>query len=213
MIKLSTLFWLLVVAAAGFAMFAVKYQVQDVADRLGRTAKAVDDATRDVRVLDAEWAYLNRPDALAQMNQRFLALAPIATKQLRASVADLPMRPAPPPVAPPPAAPPVVVAAAAPEAAAPAGAATPAPALAPAMVVAAAQMPDVSTQAETPPSRPRELSHPPAARPHVASLARDTREAARSPRPAVVRTAARASLQHRAASLDELIAEIADNRQ
>ena len=209
MIKLSTLFWLLVVAAAGFAMFAVKYQVQDVADRLARTAKAVDDATRDVRVLDAEWAYLNRPDALAQMNQRFLALAPIATKQLRSSVADLPMRPAPPPPPPPPAAPQVV--AAAPEAAAPAGAATPPPA--PAMVVAAAQTPDLSAQAETPSSRPHEQSHPSAARLHGASAARDTREAARSARPAVVRTAARASLQHRAASLDELIAEIADNRQ
>lgn len=199
MIKLSTLFWLLVVAAAGFAMFAVKYQVQDVADRLARTAKAVDDATRDARVLDAEWAYLNRPDALAQMNQRFLALAPIATKQLRASVADLPMRPAPPPPPPPPAAPQV---AAAPEAAAPAAA--------PAMVVAAAQTPDLSAPAETPPSRQREQSHPAAARPRVASVARDT---ARPARPAVVRTAARASLQRRAASLDELIAEIADSRQ
>ena len=42
---------------------------------------------------DAEWAYLNRPDALAQMNQRYLSLAPIATKQLIANIADIPMRP------------------------------------------------------------------------------------------------------------------------
>ena len=50
-----------------------------------------------IRVLDAEWAYLNRPDALAQMNQRFLSLTPIATKQLQTSLTDIPMRPAPPP--------------------------------------------------------------------------------------------------------------------
>ncbi len=97
MIKLSTLFWLVAVATAGFAMFAVKYEVQSLADEFARTAKQADDTERDIRVLDAEWAYLNRPDALAQMNQRFLSLGPIATKQLRTSLADVAMRPAPPP--------------------------------------------------------------------------------------------------------------------
>ena len=77
-------------------MFAVKYEVQGLADQLARNVKQADDTERDIRVLDAEWAYLNRPDALAQMNQRFLSLAPIATKQLRTSLADIPMRPAPP---------------------------------------------------------------------------------------------------------------------
>ena len=97
MIKLPTLFWLIVVATAGFAMFAVKYEVQALADQLARTAKQADDTERSIRALEAEWAYLNRPDALAQMNQRLLSLIPIATKQLRADVTDIPMRPVPPP--------------------------------------------------------------------------------------------------------------------
>jgi cell division protein FtsL len=97
MIRLSALFWLILVAATGFAMFAVKYEVQALADQLARTTRQADDAERDVRVLDADWAYLNRPDALAAMNQRFLSLAPIATKQLITSVAGIPMRPPPPP--------------------------------------------------------------------------------------------------------------------
>ncbi len=97
MIKLSALFWLLLVSATGFAMFAIKYEVQAVADQLAQTTKRADDAERDIRVFDAEWAYLNRPDALAQMNQRYLSLAPIATKQLIANIAEIPMRPAPPP--------------------------------------------------------------------------------------------------------------------
>jgi hypothetical protein len=59
--------------------------------------------SRELRVLDAEWAYLNRPDMLAAMNQRFLSLAPITRKQLQTAVAEIPMRPAP--AAPPPAAP------------------------------------------------------------------------------------------------------------
>jgi len=90
MIKLSALFWLVLVSATGFAMFAVKYEVQAVADQLAQTSKRADDAERDIRVFDAEWAYLNRPDALAQTNQRYLSLAPIATKQLIANIGDLP---------------------------------------------------------------------------------------------------------------------------
>ncbi|HEY1258321.1 MAG TPA: hypothetical protein VGF34_03670 [Stellaceae bacterium] len=110
MIKLATLFWLVLVTASGLAMFAVKYQVQSLDDRLGDTKKAVAAQERELRVLGAEWAYLNRPAALADMNRRFLSLTPIATKQLQTGVADIAMRPPPPPE-PEPAPPPVVAAA------------------------------------------------------------------------------------------------------
>jgi hypothetical protein len=108
MIKLATLFWLVLVTASGLAMFAVKYQVQSLDDRLNDTKKAVAAQERELRVLGAEWAYLNRPAALADMNQRFLSLTPIATKQLQSGVADIAMRPppAPPPVPEPQATPP-----------------------------------------------------------------------------------------------------------
>ena len=124
MIKLPTLFWLIVVTTAGFAMFAVKYEVQALADQLARTAKQTDDTERSIRALEAEWAYLNRPDALAQMNQQLLSLIPIATKQLRADVTDIPMRPVPPP---PPPAPVETVAANDPVASIPETPASPAP--------------------------------------------------------------------------------------
>ncbi len=55
----------------------------------------------EIRVLEAEWAYLTRPETLDTMNRRFMSLAPISTKQLHITVADIPMRPPPP--APPPA--------------------------------------------------------------------------------------------------------------
>lgn len=65
MIRLSTLFWLATVAIAGFTMFAVKYEVQSLADQLVRTSEQADAAERDLRALAAEWAFLNRPDTLA----------------------------------------------------------------------------------------------------------------------------------------------------
>jgi hypothetical protein len=196
MIRLSTLFWLVVVSTAGFAMFAVKYEVQALADGLARTVKQDDDTERDIRVLDAEWAYLNRPDALAQMNQRILSLVPIATKQLRTSLTDVPMRPAPPPPPPPPAE--SVVADAT---------------LAPAPP-AAAPPPD----ADVAPRRPAEVETPPArlrtadGTSRVVTVALDTHVASQSVKPVLVKAVARTTLPRRAASLDELIAQIAESR-
>jgi cell division protein FtsL len=196
MIKLSGLFWLIVVATAGFAMFAVKYEVQGLADHLARSVKQADDIERDIRALGAEWAYLNRPDALAQLNQRFLSLAPIATKQLRTSLADIPMRPAPPPPAPV-----ETVAAMAPIAPAP----TP-----PIESDAAARPPVLLAEAAAQPPSPR--SPPPEQARPILTAALDTHLAAESGKPAPVKAAARPNPTHRAASLDQLIAQIAESR-
>jgi len=100
MIRVGTLFWLVLVSATAFAMFGVKYQVQALDDELARTKRVTAAEEHETRVLDAEWAYLTRPEMLETMNHQFLSLAPISTKQLRTTVADIPMRPALP--APPP---------------------------------------------------------------------------------------------------------------
>ena len=96
MIKLSSLFWLVVVSTTGFAMFAVKYEVQSLEDELNRTKKAITAEEHAIRTDEAEWAYLNRPETLDEMNQRHLSLGPIATKQLRTTLTDIPMRAASP---------------------------------------------------------------------------------------------------------------------
>src|SRR5437870_7340770 len=88
MIRLGTLFWLLLVSATGFAMFGVKYQVQALEDELSRMGRAAAAEEHEIRVLGAEWAYLTRPETLETMNRQFLALAPISTKQLHMTAAD-----------------------------------------------------------------------------------------------------------------------------
>jgi len=97
MINLATLFWLVLVSAAGFAMFAVKYQVQSLEDELNRTRKESIAEEHAIRMDEVEWAYLTRPETLVEMNQRHLSLMPIATTQLRGSLADIPLRPSSPP--------------------------------------------------------------------------------------------------------------------
>ena len=95
-IKLSTLFWLVVVSTTGFAMFAVKYGVQSLEDELNRTKRAVVAEEHAIRSDEAEWAYLTRPETLDEMNRRHLSLGPIATRQLRTTLADIPLRAAAP---------------------------------------------------------------------------------------------------------------------
>ena len=96
MIRVGALFWLVLVSATAFAMFGVKYQVQTLEDELDRTKRATAAEEHEIHVLDAEWAYLTRPETLDTMNRRFLSLAPLSTKQLHTTVADLPIRPPPP---------------------------------------------------------------------------------------------------------------------
>jgi len=213
MIKLSALFWLVMVSATGFAMFTVKYQVQSLADELARAVQRSDDTERDIRALDAEWAYLNRPDALASMNQRFLSLVPIATKQLRSGIAELPMRPVPPPSTPT-------------ETAVAGGTPVipqvPPPALATASVATAASVTPAATTPQTLAANSPET--PPADQPQpVVTVALDTPAPAVVAKPArvavvtaakppAVKVAARLDQPRRARSLDELIAQVAESR-
>ena len=97
MIKLGTVFWLTVVCAMGFVMFKVKYDVQDLEDALLKVRKQTVSTQNEIRVLTAEWTFLNQPERLEELNGRFLALAPITPQQLSRNIADLPLRAPEPP--------------------------------------------------------------------------------------------------------------------
>jgi hypothetical protein len=95
--RLGALVWLLLVVLAGFATFKAKYAVQDLDDQLHRVRKETIAEQQEIRVLNAEWTYLNQPERLAELNRRFLGLAPITTKQLERALGDIPLRPPPAP--------------------------------------------------------------------------------------------------------------------
>jgi hypothetical protein len=203
MIRLGTLFWLVLVSATGFAMFGVKYQVQALEDELARTNRATAAEEHELRVLEAEWAYLTRPATLEAMNRQFLSLSPIATKQLHATAADIPLRPPPPPAEPPPVEPPVVVAAAEP------APATSMPPSAPEGVPVRAPEPATPQTAAEPPVTQSALRampallEKPAAAPQLAKAV---------PVKAAAKPNAPASAPRRAKSLDDLIAQIMTSR-
>jgi hypothetical protein len=195
MIKVGTLFWLILVSATGFAMFGVKYQVQALEDELARTKRATAAEEHEIRVLEAEWAYLTRPEMLEAMNRRFFSLSPISTKQLHTTVADIPMRP------PPPAPTEDTIAVAAVEAA-------PSPAVPPSSsegLPASVAMPPTTTAAPEPPRTQSALRVMPAL---LEKPAGTPQFAGATP----VKAAAKAPAPRRVKSLDELITQIMASR-
>jgi hypothetical protein len=200
MIRLGTLFWLILVSATGFAMFGVKYQVQALEDEAARASRATAAEEHELRVLEAEWAYLTRPETLEGMNRRYLLLGPIVTRQLHATAADIPLRP--PPVLPPPELPAVVAAA---EPAPAANAAASAPEGGPVSI----PEPALSQAAVEPPAMQSALRAMPA-------LLEKPAPAAQVAKGVTMKTAAQPSLPsgppRRAKSLDDLIAQIMTSR-
>ena len=199
MIRLGTLFWLVLVSATGFAMFGVKYQVQALEDELARTNRATASEEHELRVLDAEWAYLTRPATLESMNRQFLSLGPIATKQLHTTAADIPLRPPPPAQPLPPGEPAAVVAAA-----------EPAPA-----VSTAPNAPEGVPVRAPEPATPQTATEPPATQSALRAmpaLLEKPAAATQLAKAIPAKAAAKPSLPRRAKSLDDLIAQIMTSR-
>ena len=187
MTRLGTVFWVVVVLAAGFTTFKVKYAVQDIEDELNRARKQTIAEQQETRVLTAEWTYLNQPERLAELNRRFLGLAAISTKQLQRSIEEIPLRA--------PAAPPDALVEASPEPAVLQAAATPLPVV-PAALTPAPPIPATARQADSTNQRDEVTGG----------------DGARPPASAAAVQLAKAGPGQAASELDALIAQIAEAR-
>jgi hypothetical protein len=205
MTRLGVVFWFVLVLVAGFTTFKVKYAVQDIEDQLNRVRRHTIAEQQEIRVLTAEWTFLNQPERLAELNRRFLQLAPIAAKQMQRGIADIPLRapaaPAIPPDAPPDALPDVLTRASLDQAAPPPAAALP---VTPAAAPAPASPLPVTPAAILP--APSPAGTRPAARVQLA-------KAGTGPEPgALDALIAKADRTPAPGGLDALISQIADTR-
>ena len=87
----ATLFWIFLAALVGFGLFHVKYKVQELEEELGRLNADIMREQESLHVLRAEWAFLNRPERLEDLNTRFLHLGPLTPAQI-GGLDDLPAR-------------------------------------------------------------------------------------------------------------------------
>jgi hypothetical protein len=86
-----TLVALVLVAAVSFGLYQLKYDVQRLEAELAGLNRELIGEREAIRVLEAEWSFLNRPQRLQDLAARHLELAP-AVVDRAAALERLPYR-------------------------------------------------------------------------------------------------------------------------
>lgn len=73
--KITTLMWAALTIVVGISLFMLKYQVQALEDQLHATYAQIEKDKSAIRVLQAEWAYLNDPGRLRRLSEQHLGFA------------------------------------------------------------------------------------------------------------------------------------------
>jgi hypothetical protein len=82
MLRFAHLFLcLLMLGAAGY-VYNVKYQSTQYATRIHKLKSEIAKEHIEINALNAEWAYLNRPDYLQALSERHLQLKPLALSEV-----------------------------------------------------------------------------------------------------------------------------------
>ena len=72
-------------------MYQVKTGIDIREDRLATLESKISTAKREVAVLEAEWAYLSRPERVMELSHRLLGMRPIAKNRV-VPIDAIPMR-------------------------------------------------------------------------------------------------------------------------
>lgn len=70
------------IAVLAIGLYLVKYSVADVQRDVARLQTELADEKESLHLLNAEWAYLNRPDRLRKLADRHLDLEPLDSRQI-----------------------------------------------------------------------------------------------------------------------------------
>lgn len=95
MTRLGGAFWFVLVIASGVTNFVVKQTVQGLDDKLTSVRRQTIVEQKKIHELTADWTYLNQPELLTNLNNRYVHLVQLSPKQVQASLDYIPLRPAP----------------------------------------------------------------------------------------------------------------------
>ncbi|MBI1214458.1 MAG: hypothetical protein GC185_01405 [Alphaproteobacteria bacterium] len=90
----TTFMWLMLAALAGAVLFRTSQKVTDGHAQLAQITQNIREEEESIRVLRAEWSYLNQPARLEKLSGQYLHLQPMTGRQM-VKPADLPQRPPP----------------------------------------------------------------------------------------------------------------------
>lgn len=88
--RLSTVIWMLVIVAAAFMLYMVKYQVMSLKSQVAETSHQLESEKEALHVVAAEWAYLNRPERLQALAAQYLPPAADITADKVAEIEAIP---------------------------------------------------------------------------------------------------------------------------
>ncbi len=81
--KPAALLGIALLALSVFALFQVKYKVQNLRRDLAEIERQISADKKSIHVLGAEWAYLNRPERLKQLADQYLDLRYVSVAQVK----------------------------------------------------------------------------------------------------------------------------------
>lgn len=84
----STLLWLALAVICGGVLFCTTQRVTDGRARLAILDDSIRKENETIRVLDAEWSYLNQPGRLEKLSKQYLNLGPMTGRQF-SRISDL----------------------------------------------------------------------------------------------------------------------------
>ena len=73
----------LVLAALGTTLYQIKTGIDERQTELRRLQSNIATTQRDIAVLEAEWAFVSRPDRLLTLAARLLGMQPISRDRIR----------------------------------------------------------------------------------------------------------------------------------
>jgi cell division protein FtsL len=79
----AALLGIALLALSIFALFQVKYKVQNLRRDLVEIERQITADKQSIHVLEAEWAYLNRPERLKRLSDQYLDLRYVTVAQVK----------------------------------------------------------------------------------------------------------------------------------
>jgi hypothetical protein len=80
--RLVTRLGVLTIFVAGYSLFAIKGQVNDLSYQFADLTKQINEERSNINILKAENAYLQSPNRLKSLSEKYLGLASIKTDQM-----------------------------------------------------------------------------------------------------------------------------------
>jgi len=92
MSRLGGVFWFVLVIVSGITNFVVKQTVQGLDDQLASVRRQTVVEQKKIHELTADWTYLNQPELLTDLNNRYIHLVQISPKQVQTSLDNISLR-------------------------------------------------------------------------------------------------------------------------